>query len=551
MSGLSIRARLIFLVSFLTAALVLLGGLGLYVARTAESEVETIFKHEVQPMRELARIRRLFVENSGQLFRAMQHNPAFDYAKLHDHPIGNHLDLIEKNVKWMEETFVSLESHLLPGSDELKILKEFQPLYTKYADDVLKPTIAALRAGDYSQAMVQHFLKANGEFEGKMNPLLRGMAEAQEKAVKASYEESTAQSQRFVTIATVTLVVAVVCGLLIAFQTIRSITGPLGEMQALITRASREKDFTGSIQVQRHDEVGVTAAAFNDLMRTLQGSLNEIRQGIVQVDDATAALAQAADQAARASAATSESSSSMAASVEELSVSITSVSDHTREALTIANKAGEHSETGGAVIGCAVSAMADIVVQVRGVGETITELGQHSDRISSVVQVIKDVADQTNLLALNAAIEAARAGEQGRGFAVVADEVRKLAERTTKATGEIGTMISDIQHRSKSAVAAMETTIGSLESGSELASQAGQAIDAIRNANGEVQDVFADINEAMREQGAASYDIAQKVERVAQASEESSASVTMSAAEAGKIRNLANAMRANVERFRI
>jgi len=276
-----------------------------------------------------------------------------------------------------------------------------------------------------------------------------------------------------------------------------------------------------------------------------------LRQGIIQIDDATVALARAADQAAQASTASSESASSMAASVEEMSVSITSVSDHTREALQIANTAGEYSETGGTVIGNAVSAMADIAVQVRGVGTTISELGEHSDRISSVVQVIKEVADQTNLLALNAAIEAARAGEQGRGFAVVADEVRKLAERTSKATGEIAGMINAIQASSHSAVDAMENTIGRLENGSELASKAGEAIAAIRTANGDVQRVFADINEAMREQGTASYDIAQKVERVAQASEESNSSVGVSAGEAGKIRNLANEMRANVERFRV
>jgi len=551
MASMSIRGRLITLVGFLAVALIIIGGISYTIARSAESDIESIFNHEAVPMRELARVRRLVVENSGQIFRAMQHNPSFEYAKLHDHPIAMHLDVVDKNVKWMDETFVALKSHLLPDSEELKILVEFEPLYRKYIAEVLQPTMTALRAGDYSTAMAANFLKSNGEFEGKMNPLLRSMAEAQEKAVKTSYETSTAQNKRFVMISLVTLLVGLLSGLAIAFHTIRSITGPLGEMQTLITRASRDKDFTGSIQVRSNDEVGVTAAAFNDLLKALQQSLGELRQGIIQVDDATASLAQASGQAARASTESSESASSMAASVEEMSVSITSVSDHTREALTIANRAGEHSETGGAVIGSAVSAMGDLVVQVRSVGATITELGEHSDRISSVVQVIKDVADQTNLLALNAAIEAARAGEQGRGFAVVADEVRKLAERTSKATGEIATMINDIQIRSKSAVEAMESTIGRLENGSELAAKAGEAIEAIRKANGEVQRVFADINEAMREQGTASYDIAQKVERVAQASEESSVSVSVSADEAGKIRDLANMMRTNVERFRV
>ncbi len=551
MFSMSIRGRLIALVTFLAAALIITGGISFYIARSAEAEIESIFKHQALPMRELARIRRLVVENSSQIFRAMQHNPGTDYAKLHDHPVSTHLDVVEKNLKWMDETFVSFKANLLPDSEELKIFQEFEPLYARYASEVIRPTITALVNSDYSTATVAHFLKANAQFEAKINPLMRSIAEAQEKAVKASYETSTVQNRRFIWISLITLGLGLLVGLLIAVHTIRSITLPLDEMQALITRAARDKDFTGSIRVGTRDEVGLTAEAFNDLLKALQQSLGDVRHEIVKVDEATATLSQAASQAAQASAATSESSSSIAASLEELSVSITSVSDHTREALALANQAGEHSETGGSVIGSAVAAMADIAVEVRSVGATISELGQHSDRISSVVQVIKDVADQTNLLALNAAIEAARAGEQGRGFAVVADEVRKLAERTSKATGEIGGMIGDIQSRSKSAVLAMEGAISRLENGSELANRAGQAIAAIRSANSEVQRVFADIDEAMHEQGAASYDIAQKVEQVAQASEQSSVSVGISASEAANIRNLTNSMRTTVERFKI
>jgi methyl-accepting chemotaxis protein len=551
MGSFTIRARLIALVAFLAAAMVVVGGIGIYTAKQADEEIKAIFENRVVPMREVARIRRLAIENSGQIFRAIQHSPTFEYARLHNHPVALHLDVVEKNIVWMEETIVALKSHLLPGSEELKILVQFEPLYASYASEVLLPTIKALKADDYSMAMVARFLKENGDFEKKMNPLLQSMAEAQQKAVKDTYESAVARDERMRTISIVTLVVGLLIGLGLAFQTIRSVTGPLGEMQAMITHAARDKDFRGAITVHAHDEVGTTADAFNDLLAALRQSLGEIRNDIAKVDDATRGLASAADQAARASNETSESASSMAASVEQLSVSITSVSDHTREALNIANTAGEHSETGGAVIGSAVEAMSEIAVQVRAVGGTITELGQHSDRISSVVQVIKDVADQTNLLALNAAIEAARAGEQGRGFAVVADEVRKLAERTTKATGEIALMISDIQERSRSAVSAMENTIERIEKGSELAGKAGHAIEAIRAANGEVQRVFADINEAMREQGAASYDIAQRVERVAQASEESSISVRESAAQSANIHELANAMRGSVELFKI
>ncbi|WP_412480125.1 methyl-accepting chemotaxis protein [Azonexus sp. IMCC34839] len=546
-----IRTRLISLVAVLGCAMMMLGGIGLYIANHAEGEIQSIFEHQTLPMRELARIRRLMVENSGQIFRAIQHNPTFEYVKLHDHPVSLHTDIIEKNLKWMDETLVSFKGHLVPDSEEARLLAEFTPLYQQYISEVIQPTLASIRAGDYSNAVVARFLKYNGAFEGKINPMMRSIAEAQEKAVKNSYETAKAKYGQQRWLAVSALIAGLLIGVVVAVMTIRSITGPLGEMQRIITHAAKTKDFTGSIHITSHDEVAATSKEFNHLMGVLRQSLSDVRNGIASVDDATSQLDEAARNAAEASVSTSEAASSMAASVEELSVSITSVADHSREALAMANEAGEHSETGGKVIGDAVAALVEIAEQVRVVGDSIDELGQHSDRISSVVQVIKDVADQTNLLALNAAIEAARAGEQGRGFAVVADEVRKLAERTSQATGEIALMIGSIQSSSHVAVSKMDSVIQSIESGSELASKAGEALESIRQATSQVQAAFADINEAVAEQGAASYDIAQRVERVAQASEQSTESVRFSAEEASRIRALANQMRATVNSFKV
>lgn len=178
-------------------------------------------------MRELARIRRLAVENSGQVFRALQHNPAGDYAKLHEHPIGAHLDVVDKNLKWMDETFVSLRGHLLPDSEEAAILREFEPLYKKYTESVIQPMLKSLQSGDFSTANVARFLKDNGDFEKQMNPLLRGMAEAQEKAVKASQDAASARNTRLEMLAVFTALAGLLLGLGIAIYTIRSISGPL------------------------------------------------------------------------------------------------------------------------------------------------------------------------------------------------------------------------------------------------------------------------------------------------------------------------------------
>ncbi|MFA7243149.1 MAG: methyl-accepting chemotaxis protein [Sulfuricellaceae bacterium] len=338
--------------------------------------------------------------------------------------------------------------------------------------------------------------------------------------------------------------------ILTAWLSAQSITRPLRQMRTAIGEVEKNGDFTQRIPVSGHDEVGQTALSFNELMSTMQATLHNILGSVDKVFDAARTLSSTSSHVAANSAQLADATYTMAAKVQQVTFGIDQVSVSAREALEISRKSGDLSSHGGTIIHKAASEMTQIADTVRETSDTIEALGQQSNRISSVVQVIKDVADQTNLLALNAAIEAARAGEQGRGFAVVADEVRKLAERTSQATGEITQMISAIQGSARTAVNSMATVVAKVGGGVALAQQAGDAINQINDGAGQVISVVNNISAALAEQSGAGTDITTQVEEVVHMTDVNGAANDTAGA-ASHLEQLANDMRATVSKFRI
>jgi methyl-accepting chemotaxis protein len=279
--------------------------------------------------------------------------------------------------------------------------------------------------------------------------------------------------------------------------------------------------------------------------------LSTIAGDVQRVSDAAHQLSGSAGAVASSSEEESENTAAMAATVQQVTTSVNHISDNAREAMEIANRSGELSIEGGEIIHKAIADMAEIADAVRETARTIEDLGQQSDKVTSIVQVIKDVADQTNLLALNAAIEAARAGEQGRGFAVVADEVRKLAERTTKATEEITQMIGAMQSSAQTAVSTMSATMGQVDGGVTLAQQAGEAINQIRQGTQDVTQMVNDISTALVEQSSASNNMASRVENIALSTERNRNTAADSAQAARQMDELVTSMRETVGRFKI
>ncbi|MDR2677864.1 MAG: methyl-accepting chemotaxis protein [Zoogloeaceae bacterium] len=339
--------------------------------------------------------------------------------------------------------------------------------------------------------------------------------------------------------------------LFISWSTFRAIMRPLTLTCDTMERITSENDLTHRVRLDSRDEMGQMAKSFNALLDRLHEALSTASKNAGGVLSTAAALATASSQVADSSAKQASATAATAAAVEQMTVSINTVSSNAEEAQTLAQKAGENSEEGGKIIQKAVSEMGEIASTVNGASQVIHNLGEESREISNVVQVIREVADQTNLLALNAAIEAARAGEQGRGFAVVADEVRKLAERTAQSTGNISGMIDKIQASANGAVQEMGKVVQQVESGKVLAENAGKRMVSIQEDSSRVSEAVTEISNNLKEQSNASHDIAKNVENIAQMTDENNVAAEEVSSNAHQLDGLAKETSAAIAVFRL
>ncbi len=335
----------------------------------------------------------------------------------------------------------------------------------------------------------------------------------------------------------------------IATSMLRQIGGELSDAIVVAQRVA-DGNLDVAIPLRAGDQHSLMAA-MERMRRQLHQTVCSIQLTAGQVGESSQGVSASSEQIACGAIAQSEAASAMAAAVEQMTQSLANLSENASEARSVSENSGRIAREGGEIIGRAVHGMKDLLVVAEAASQPILALAEQSNRISSIVQVIKEVADQTNLLALNAAIEAARAGEQGRGFAVVADEVRKLAERTSQSTAEISTMIDCIQDSTKEAVARVDSIVQSVVSDQDLAHQAGQRIEEIQNGAIRVVAAVNAIAQSLHEQSAASQEVSRNVEQVAQMTEENSAAAGQTAVAAQQLHAIAQDMQAAVSSFKV
>ncbi|SFZ75823.1 methyl-accepting chemotaxis protein [Chitinimonas taiwanensis] len=536
----TIGKRLILMLGLALAALLIVGGVGITAFRSINTQVQYLTDNTIPSVQATTDI--------GIAYREMR-------ALLLSHIMEEDVDLKKAFTQKVEEaeavakTAVDGYAALTTDETDAANYKALKAAFDEYQKGY-KEALASSSAGQADQAVAALYgkvLPAEQVLQAAIGTSGAYNLKLQEQATT----EASHVSQRALSIFVIVIAIGVLVLAVFGFLIYRAVTAPLAVMEKTVERIGRDLDFTQRVPVTSRDEVGMTVAAFNRLLDTLQNSFRDIAGAVDGVAGQADQMAEAAHKMSRSSSSASESAANMAATVEEVTVSINHVADRSGEANEMSRRSGEIASEGQAVIQDTVSEINGIAERVRDASEQIDQLARESANIGAVVNVIKEVADQTNLLALNAAIEAARAGEQGRGFAVVADEVRKLAERTSQSTQEIGALISTIQQGAEAAVSRMREVVGRVGQGVEKAGLAGGAIQQIRDGSGRVVDMVEDISLAIREQSTASLNISQQVERIAQMSEEASDAAGHTADAASQLQGLAKQMQVAVARYRV
>lgn len=338
---------------------------------------------------------------------------------------------------------------------------------------------------------------------------------------------------------TVVFVVAAVVSLLVGGLVAMTVLRPLVTLKAAIEAMCADGDLTRRVPVTSDDEVGGTAAAYNKMVASIQTIIGKVFFNAMEVARASHQVFEESGQVADGSTRQHNAAQATANAMGGLTNAMHEVSQHAHETAAISQSASEVSREGVLIVNDASQEMEKISRSVTQSSEVVRILGERSHAISGIVQTIREIADQTNLLALNAAIEAARAGEQGRGFAVVADEVRKLAERTALATGEISTMIGAIQAETSSAIDSISAGTAQAEHGADLAQQAAAALTRINSGARETMEKVDAIAAAIEQQTEAGRDIAEHVRSIMEMAQTNSGAADKTLREARQLEYLA------------
>ncbi|MEJ2691466.1 MAG: methyl-accepting chemotaxis protein [Candidatus Thiodiazotropha sp.] len=548
LSNLPIKLRLIILVSSLVGVSLVIGFLGLRGMNSADDTIDELYNAEMMQIHTLGVVVDHLGDLRAQILLSLQHDPTTEFAAMHNHPVSAHIDNIDHDIEIIHEHWGEFMAIPMDG-EPLKLANELGVEKDKLINEGIRPAVERLNAGRYVEAN-ELLLKVVNPTLSHSVEIADRLAQKNMAAAEQFFEETEASYHTLLTVITSVLIIGALGSVLLAYFTVSSITLGVKRVEQAANRLA-EGDLNVTVDYQGKDEIGHIAKAFNNMAATFRATVNDLKDAITR-------LASAAEETSVVTAQTNSGinqqqveTSQVATAINEMNTTVHEVARNAVDAASAAKEADASFIEGKQVVDTIIEAIGALAKEVDQAAQVIHELEQESDSIGSVLDVIKGIAEQTNLLALNAAIEAARAGEQGRGFAVVADEVRTLAGRTQDSTKEIEEMISRLQSGTGKAVQVMETGKEKSRIGVEHASAAAEALQNINVAVDRISAMNAQIANAAEEQSAVTEEINRSIVSINSVAEQSAAGAQQTAAASDDLAKLAEQLKGLVERFKV
>lgn len=534
-----ISNRLYFGFSVLTVLLIAIGGLGWFGMHTLKGVVDDLSGRRYVTLSQAYETQVALLQSARHMRNALILDSREKVIK--------EVEAIVNDDRAIRQAGIAQLQQLVRSQRGRELVDEVASLHAAYV-----PTedefIRIVRADDREGAK-KYLLDVSRPAQLKVVAVLTKLISQQSERTRDAGKAAVEQASQWGIVIVVVAALGVFIGVLVSWWLVRSILHPLGHAIEKVERVAGG-DLSQEIVVEGKDELSQLMQAIPSMQRALRTLIGDIQQGAGKLGSSVQEMVHGADAVGQAAATQSDAASAVATAIEEMSVSVAHIRESSASARQLTEASQSLCEDGAKVIQDTRTRVESIASRIHEAADVVQQLLGQSDEISGIVQVIKDISEQTNLLALNAAIEAARAGEQGRGFAVVADEVRKLAERTRQSTEDIGQLISRLQQSTHAVYDSMKLSVDEASVGESRSRDAGKAIEEINEKSSEVVRAVADIAEALREQAVANEEIARQVERIADMAEENNQTMSSVRESAGALDALAVDLKQGVVRFK-
>lgn len=539
LNDMKIKTRLVTLLLSLLVFELVIAGVNYYAINNTVSALNSVYNDRLIPVEQLNEI----------ALRNLGNRIAIANGVIHPEEMHQYVAQIDDNrvaINKLWETYMATYQ----TEEEKGLAKAFADMLGRFVEEGIKPAVVAMKANDLT-AVKRIQEQAIRPISGALTESLDALLKLQEREAQNLYDKAKADESLTNIVSMSLLVMGTLLGGLFGYSIVSGINTSVGDLRGTMVKMAADGDLTARVKVHGKDELGQAATAFNGLIDGFSGIIRQVNNNASAVSNSATNLSSASLQISKGSQAQSEAAASTAAAVEEITVSINSVAANTEDVRKLSAQSLSQTQQGNQSVTAMVGEIQTVQDAVNKIAGSVKEFVESTRAIAGMTQQVKEIADQTNLLALNAAIEAARAGEQGRGFAVVADEVRKLAEKSAQSASEIDQVTNSLNKKSGDVEATVQQGLRSLQATQQQVGQVSEILTgagaAVEKASHGVNDIASSINE----QSLASAEIARNVEMIAQMSEENHAAVDSNTEEIVKLERLAKDLSGAVGRFKV